>query len=615
MRCAFFGLLCLCLGTSFAQDDDAVVITASRSEQLLRDSIPHTTVISRREIRESRAVDLPSLLRREAGVEFVQSGGVGRNSGTFMRGTATAQSLILIDGARIADLNNGIASLDQIMLDEIERVEIVRGNVSSLYGSGAVGGVIQIFTRRGRGEPRLEVAAAAGGEGDRRLSLGYGGELGGTRFNLTASGFQTDGFSALRPELAPNIDPDRDGYRNSAFAGSLSHRLGGHEAGISYYSTSGRQQYDNAFAFSASDKQTALVRVEALSAFLNSELTAAWVSKLRLSESANANHDFENGATSFAGRTKTRNRQLSWENTFALSREHRLVGGVERLEQHIDASTTDYLRTDRDVDALFGGWLGRFGAHSLQVNARQERYSDFGDADSYLLGYALDVTQRWSLFASRATGFRAPTFNELFFPPIPTPFGPLLCNDPALRAERARSGDLGLQYAAAAGLLRIAAFHTRITDLIQPGCPPVNVDHATIDGIEASYSGEWRGARFKAAFTAQDPVQHRAAGDLALLRRAKRFGSVSASKALGAWQIGGEWLFSDERPDIVLTSFTGERTRLAGYGVVNVTARYAVGRATSVGMRLDNAFDKDYSLTHGFNTQGRKLTVSLSHTL
>ena len=601
---------------SLAQED-AVVITASRSEQLLREALSHTTIITQGDIRDSQAVDLPTLLRREAGVEFVQNGGIGHFSSTFVRGTASAQSLVLIDGVRIADLNNGIASLDQVMLDEVERVEIVRGNVGSLYGSGALGGVVQIFTRRGRGEPALSASGALGGEGDHRLRIGYGGELGETRFHLSASAFRTDGFSALRPEVSPLVDPDRDGYRNESLAAGLSHRIAaGHEAGVSYYSSFGRVEYDNAFGPSASDKQSARLRIGSLSAFLHSELTAAWLSKLRLSEATNSNHDLLNGATSFAGRTKTRNRQLTWENTVTLTPDHRLVGGLERLEQHLDATSIAYLRQDRDIDALFAGYVGRFGVHNLQLNTRRERYSDFGGARSHLLGYALDLSERWRAFASRSTGFRAPTFNELFFPPIDLGGGFFLpCNDPALRPEKARSGELGVQYARAAGLLKLAAFHTRVTDLIQPGCPPVNVDQATIDGVEASYSGEWAGTRIKAAFTVQDPVEQSGGTKLQLVRRAKRFGSLSAARALGAWQIGAEWLVSDRRPDILATSFTGERTELAGYGVMNASARYALGKSSSVGLRLDNVFDKDHSLTHGFNTQGRKLTLALSHTL
>jgi vitamin B12 transporter len=611
MRRALSLLFLSISSVSFGQDD-AVVITASRSAQLLRESIPHTTVMTARDIRDSQAADLPALLRREAGFEFVQNGGIGRTSGTFLRGTATGQSLVLVDGVRLADLNNGLATLDQFMLDEIERVEIVRGNVSSLYGSGAIGGVIQIFTRAGRGAPRPSVEAGLGGEGERRLRLGYGGEVADTRFSLSASGYQTDGFSALRPEVAGSVNPDRDGYRNESFSASLAQRLApGHEAGVRYFSSFGRQEYDSAFALSAADRQTAHVRLGSFNAYLNNQVKGGWLSKLSFGQSTNANHDFTNGATNF--RTRTRSRQLTWQNDFIAAPEHRFLLGAERAEQQIEGSIA-YTRDGRDVDAIFAGYNGQVGAHTLQLNLRDERYSDFGQARTYFAGYAFDLTPRWRLFASRSTGFRAPTFNELFFPPVDLgAFGLLACNDPALRPERARSADAGVQYAAAGHLLKVAAFHTRVTDLITPGCPPRNADHAMIDGLEASYTGEWRRTRVKAAVTVQDPVQHTATASQPLARRAKRFGSLSAHHHIGALQLGGEWLFSDRRPDLVVTSFTGERTELAGYGVVNALARYAIGPQTSVGVRVDNVLDKDYSLTHGFNTQGRKGSVTLAH--
>jgi vitamin B12 transporter len=604
-------VVCFFVSNCLAQED-AVVITASRSEQLLRESIPHTTVITQREIRDSQAVDLPSLLRREAGFEFVQNGGVGRTSGTFLRGTATGQSLVLVDGVRVADLNAGLANLDQFMLDEIERVEVVRGNVSSLYGSGAIGGVIQIFTRSGRGAPRPSVEAGVGGEGERRLRLGYGGEVGDTRFNLSASGYRTEGSSALRPEISPTVNPDRDGYRNESLSASLAQRLApGHEAGLKYYSTAGRQEYDSAFAFSAADRQSAHVRLGSWTAYLNNQVARGWLSKLSFGQATNANHDFTNDTTNF--RTKTRNRQLTWQNDFIVAPEHRFLLGAERARQEIEGSIA-YTREARDVDALFAGYNGRVGRHSVQLNLRDERYSDFGQARTHFAGYAFDVTRRWRVFASGSTGFRAPTFNELFFPPVDLgPFGFLACNDPNLRPEHARSADAGVQYAAAGHLLKVAAFHSRIADLITPGCPPRNADHATIDGVEASYAGEWRGTRLKAAFTVQDPVQHGAAESLPLARRAKRFGSVSATRAFGAAVLGAEWLVSDRRPDLVVTSFSGERTELAGYGVLNATARYSVRPDTSIGVRVDNVFDKDYSLTHGFHTQGRKGSITLAH--
>ena len=596
---------------SLAQDD-AVVVTASRSAQLLRESIPHTTVITEREIRESQALDLPTLLRREAGFEFVQNGGMGRTSSAFVRGTATAQSLVLVDGMRMSDLNFGSTSLDQFMLDEIERVEIVRGNVSSLYGSGAIGGVVQIFTRRGRGVPKASVKLAAGEQGDRGATASYGGERGDTRFNLTASGFRTDGFSALRAQLAPQANPDRDGYRNQSFVASVSQRFApGHEAGFSYYTTFGKQEYDDAFALSPADQQKAQVRLGTWGAHLENQVTGVWNSRLTYSQASNSNHERVNGVTSF--QTKTQNRQFTWQNQFVTNPRHRFLAGLERTEQEIEGSIA-YTRSSRDINAIFAGYVGRFGTHHLQLNARGEHYSDFGRARTYFGGYAFDLTQQWRLVASRSTGFRAPTFNELFFPPIEFPAGVFtLCNDPGLQPERARSTDGGFQYASGTQLFKLVAFHTRVSDLITPGCPPQNVGRATIEGAEASYSGEWLGTRLKAAFTVQDPVQDSAGTAIPLVRRAKRFGSLSAARQVGPLQLGAEWLFSGPRPDTVVTSFSGERTELPGYGVVNAMAQYGITRDTRLGARVENLFDKDYSLTHGFNVQRRKATLTLAH--
>src|SRR3990170_810302 len=219
---------------------DAVVITASRTEQRLRDAVPHTTVLTRREIEDSQAPDLPSLLQREAGFEFAQNGGVGAVTGVFMRGGRGAQALVLVDGVRIEDAGFGTTAIQHILLGDVERVEIVRGNVSSLYGSGAVSGVIQIFTRRGEGAPGPSLEATAGSRGTAKLSAGYGGAVGDTRFSFSASRFDTEGFSAIDPRLAPGANPDRDGYRNTSFAGSLSHRLSlRNELGLNLYSTDG----------------------------------------------------------------------------------------------------------------------------------------------------------------------------------------------------------------------------------------------------------------------------------------------------------------------------------------------------------------------------------------
>src|SRR5690349_18975575 len=154
-------LLAFC-SLAFAQTDDAVVVTASRTEQRIRDAIAHITVLTRQDIRDSQAPDLPTLLQREAGIEVVQSGGLGGNASLFMRGGRSAQSLVLIDGVRVEDAGFGTSAIQHLMLDDIERIEIARGNVSSLYGSGAIGGVVQVFTRRGSAAPAAYGEAMAG---------------------------------------------------------------------------------------------------------------------------------------------------------------------------------------------------------------------------------------------------------------------------------------------------------------------------------------------------------------------------------------------------------------------------------------------------------------------
>src|SRR3954471_10659285 len=218
-------LLAFC-SLAFAQsDDDAVVVTASRTEQRIRDAIPHTTVITRKDIRDSQAADLPTLLRREAGIEVAQSGGLGGNASLFMRGGRSAQTLVLIDGVRVEDAGFGTTAIQHLMLDDIERIEIARGNVSSLYGSGAIGGVVQVFTRRGQGAPAAGGELTYGSRDTSKLRAGYGGALGDTRFNLSASRFRTGGFSAIDPQLAPNANPDRDGYRNESASANVSHRF------------------------------------------------------------------------------------------------------------------------------------------------------------------------------------------------------------------------------------------------------------------------------------------------------------------------------------------------------------------------------------------------------
>ncbi len=560
----------------------------------MRDAIPHTTVITSREIRASGAVDLPSLLRKEAGFEFSQSGGVGTVSSTFLRGATTNQVLVLVDGMRLSNLNFGSTAIDQFMLDQIERVEIVRGNVSSLYGSGAIGGVIQVFTKTGRGVPRVSIDAGLGEQGEQRLRAQYAGTAGDTKFNLNASHFSTSGFSAQKPTNSATTNPDRDGYRNLSLSGFLERRINAdHQLGARYFASDGKVEFDNAFAASVNDKHTADTSVGSWALYSNNRLAEWWQSKITYSEGFDQFNSFTN--STLASRAKTANSQLTWQNEIPFHADHKFIVTADFLRQSI-GSNTAYARSGRSVDGLIGAYNGRFGANNLQISLRNEKYSDYGASRTHYVGYGYELSGSWKLTAASSTAFRAPTFNELFFPG----FG-----NPNLLPERARSFEAGVQYAAAGHLFRVVGFHSRIYDLIDGF--PLN----TIDGIETSYGGTFQGFDLKASLTMQDPIQHTATTHLQLVRRAKEFGSLSVAKSVGPWRVTGEMLASGRRFDNHLVTFA--RVELPGFAVFNFMTRYEISKETAISLRLENAFDKKYTLAHGFNTQGRKLSALLSH--
>ena len=581
-----------------APAEDAVVITASRTEQPLRDAIPHTTILTRKDISDSQAVDLPSLLQREAGFEYTQNGGVGAVTGLFMRGGRSAQTLIVVDGVRVEDASVGTTAIQHIMLDEVERIEIVRGNVSSLYGSGGIGGVVQVFTRRGHGTPASSAEITAGSRGTSKLGAAYGGEVGATRFNVTLSRFDTRGFSAIDTRLAPKANPDADGYRNESVSGNLIQRISAqHEVGVLIYSSRGRLDYDSASGPPTDTHQSAQ-DLGMSQAYWEAHPFERWTSRLTLGEGTDYRTDLRNGT--FNSSSNTRSRQLIWDNRLRAAPAHEFAVGLEALRQELQNSDLLPQRRDRSADVARLGYLGRLGAHSLQVNLRTEDYSDFGRANTHFLGYGYDVTQAWRLTASTSTAFRAPTFIDLFG------FRGSGGNA-ALRPERARTYELGVQWADGPNLVRVVAFDTRYQDAITFDVQTSavrNVRKASVNGVESSYSGRLAGFELRAALTVQDATEQEPGGqELPAIRRAKRYGSLAAYRSLGRLRLGGELIASGARPDIDIVS--SARLSDAGYSVVNLTARYDIDKRLFVGARLSNALDEKYQLVNGFNTPRR----------
>ena len=195
-RPALLVLSIVCTQAALAQSTpvsgqlNPVVVTATRNSQLLGSALPFTSVINRDDIERSQATDLVTLLQREAGLQRTQNGGIGSVSSVFIRGAASLQTLILVDGVPQNKQDaSGAVSLEHVMLENVERVEIVRGNVSAIYGSGAIGGVIQIFTKTGSREPLASVSAQVGPRATRKLSGNFSGSVGNTAISVGVSRF------------------------------------------------------------------------------------------------------------------------------------------------------------------------------------------------------------------------------------------------------------------------------------------------------------------------------------------------------------------------------------------------------------------------------------------
>jgi len=598
----FTALLCAVSSIAYAASDslDEVVVTASRTEQVLMQTLLHTSVLTRQDIDTSQAADVPTLLRNLAGVEIYQSGGIGKQSSLFLRGTNSSHTLVLLDGVRISSATTGATAIDQLMLDQIERIEVVRGNVSSLYGSEAIGGVIQIFTRRGKGAPSFNVSAGAGSHNTQRAAAGFGGEVASTAFNVQLSKFKTDGVSAISPGIVPTVNPDIDGYRNNSVSANVRHALSdAHSLSASLFDSNGTNQFDNAYAgtTNVSDSKSHIQKVAVVS---DNRLSANWQSKLQLSRGVDNYQDILNGVA--GAELKSTNNLLTWQNTLHLAEHNVLIVGLEKLKQQV-ASQTLYTRTERTGDSLFVGYTGNYGVQQVQLNLRRDKYSDFGTANTWLLGYGFDVTPAWRVTASTSTAFKTPTFNDSH---APVSWGA----NPNLKPEQSRNSELGLHYENNEQRLNAVYFDNRIRDLIVADSSWVmqNLNEARINGLELGYNGQFGDTKVKLAATRQNPRD--AQTGQTLLRRAKNFSSAGVTQQLDALKVGGEWQHSGVRADIDINTFA--RTTLAAYDVVNLTASYAFNKQFNLAARMDNLFNQDYMLVHGYNTPGRTFYLGLS---
>ena len=587
------------------------VVTASRNAQLLSSALPHTTVITREDIERSQATDLVTLLQREAGLQRTQNGGIGTASSVFMRGAASLQTLILIDGVPQNKQDaSGSVSLEHVMLENVDHVEIVRGNVSAIYGSGAVGGVIQIFTKTGSQKPFSSVSVELGPRAFRKLSSNVSTSAGDTSISASVSRVTTDGFSAINTAQYGSANSDADSYKNTTANMSLTHRLSkDHNAGFQVFNSSSETAFDNPFG-KPSDIQSSTTRLSQATLFTDNTW-GIWHSHLSLSEHSDKNRSQDNGTFGSTNGFITRATVLNWVNTVALGAGWLATAGLEEQQQRVDTTTDSKFgapyNQKRNAIAVFGGVEGKVGRGELQLNVRNDKIGNLEKSTGYF-GYGYPVTEQIKLVGSVSTAFNAPPLGYLFAPG----FG-----NSNLRAEFAKSKEFGLQFDQSGHLLRATYFDTRTKDQLTFDTVTskfANLDKTRNNGVELSYKGSIGSTDLRTSLTNQNPVNELTGQQLN--RRASTLLSFGASHAIGAWRAGADLLYSGKRSDVYTdtATFATVKTTLASYTVLDLSASYKVSPQVMVKARLDNATDRNYQTVYGYNQQPRSLYMGFTWT-
>lgn len=595
--------------STLAQQTDAalpaVQVTSTRTPQPVRDVLTDNVVITAEQIAASGQTNLVDLLQQQRGLEVARNGGPGTAASVFLRGASNAQNVVLIDGVRVGSSTLGGATWSALPLSQIDRIEIVYGPLSTMYGADAVGGVVQIFTRKGERAPSLTVGAGLGSYGTRNLDAGLSGATGGehaVRYSVNVARERAEGFSATRPESF-SYQADKDGYTRESASGQLGMDLAkGHEIGLTFLHSRLEGEYD---AGPSTVNDRSISHAGAYSLYSRNQLLPNWTSLLRFSSGLDKARDISSFGIDTA---KTRQDAFTWQNDITLGSDLAQVV-LERRIERVDSS--NFNADNRATNSIAASYQMRRGAHLASASLRNDDSSQYGSKTTGNLGYGYRITDALRVNASAGTSFRAPTYNELYFPGYGVPGN---------RPERGRNVEAGIYYEKGGDRFSAVYYRNRVSDLIvyAAECPvssqsypfgcAYNVNQALLSGVTLGASTRFGPYTLRGSLDFQNPRDETT--DLLLPRRAKRHGTVALEYAAGALSGGVESRFASRRYDDGANS-----TSLGGYALLNLYASYQVNRDWSVYGRWNNMLDKNYELASGYATAGSNVFVGVRYTL
>ncbi|WP_019558199.1 TonB-dependent receptor domain-containing protein [Thioalkalivibrio sp. ALE12] len=570
--------------TNDAQTLETVQVTASRVAQTVDETLASVTIIDREEIERLQPQQFTDLLEGRAGIETSQNSAFGKTTSVYTRGTSSDHTLLLIDGVRMGSATSGGASWQFLPPEEIERVEIVRGPRTSIYGSDAIGGVVQTFTREGRkGSPKVNAFVGGGSFNTREAGVGVAGGTESTNYSFSLSHFATDGIN-VQDDVG---DDDRDGYDNTSLATKVSHRL---DNGVEFF---GNILYSEGTSeFDGTEDETDF-RHAALRAGLRVPVTPLWDTELSVSHSRDENDNFSDGV--FSSRFDTKRNGVDWRNDLEITDRVYLIAGIDAYEDRVD-STNDYVEDSRyNVGAYSVVQVG-LGRHDLEGSLRYDDNEQFGDKVTGQVAWGMQATNIIRLRASYGTAFNAPTFNQLYWPGA---------GDPELQAEESETSEIGLRANFDQGYLDASIFQSRVDKMIA-GWPPENVDEARISGLELEGGYERYDWISRASLTLLNAEDRETGNELQ--RRSPVTARVDIDRKFQRFSLGGSVIaksrsYNDANND----------ERLSGYGLLNLRASYQIHPEWQLQASVQNVFDKDYETALGYNQPGRAAFVKLRY--
>lgn len=582
-----------------------VVVSATTYPEALTSALPSVSVITRDDIDASGTPNLTTLLRQVAGVEITSYGGPGQAGNVFIRGFSGPDVLVLVDGiAMNAQDASGNAYLNNLQTSQIERIEIIRGNVSAIYGSGAVGGVVLITTRGATAAPSASVSASIGSRGSATGELDASTHVGNTSLQAGFSRYTTQGIPSQNPAQS-GLPNQSDGCRNDTANLALKHEFApGQTLGLRAYDSQGRFTYDNATAGGNTHQQIAAIDAD-------NQIGAAWNSHLTLAQQTT-----DSGFTgSYALSYRTRIGKLEWRNVVDLGSGWKATGGMDLENQAISSSGEgDIPNESRHANAMFAGVAGDIAGNELQVNIRRDDVGGFAAQNTGYLGWGRVVGSGFKLIASASTAFNAPPLGYLYYQ-MPGMFGTI--PNPNLKPEKAHSIEAGLQWASGAQYMRATVFQTAASnqwayvtvDSVNFIGQFQNIDSARTRGLELSAHGHRAGWNWHGNLTVQDPVNlSPGAAGATLPLVAHTLANAGVEHTFAGALVGADAHFSSARYD----PFGGQD--LGAYTVVDLTARRSINQHWSWNLRIDNLFNRHYQTNYGYQTEPFGAFIGLTWT-